>query len=226
MKRENMQWIILNSIFLIIFNVAFFLLGGTDRKVSVWISYGFIHFACFMLLLTPKLTRGEKSWTALGFPLYVVSATYFLIALFIGVLFILIAPEGYTAALLIQLCIAGLYGIVLFANLIANEYTADAEEKRQYQVAYIKEVSVKLKELLENIGDKEVKKKVERVYDAIYSSPTKSHPDLAQIEEDILKSIRALERVISAGDKDEIINLARSLETAIDERNGRLKRYH
>ena len=226
MKIENLQWIILNSIFLIVFNALFFVLGGTDRNTSVWISYGFIHFAYFMLLLTPRLTRGEKSWSALGFPLYVISSFYFLVELFIGSAFILIAFENYTGTFLIQLCIAGLYGIILFANLIANERTADAVAKRQVQISYIKDASVKVKGLLERISDKEAKKKVERVYDALYSSPVRSHPDLEVAENGILQSIRALEEAVSAGQNNGIIDLAGSLEIAIGERNRRLATYN
>jgi len=226
MKIENLQWIILNSIFLIVFNALFFVLGGTDRNTSVWISYGFIHFAYFMLLLTPRLTRGEKSWSALGFPLYVISSFYFLVELFIGSAFILIAFENYTGTFLIQLCIAGLYGIVLFANLIANERTADAVAKRQVQISYIKDASVKVKGLLERISDKETKRKVERVYDALYSSPVRSHPDLDSVEVRIERSIHELENAVSTGNRDNIVSLADSLEAAINDRNTQLKTFN
>ena len=217
-----MLWLILNSIFLIVFNALFFVLGGTDRNASVWISYGFVHFAYFMLILTPKLTRGKKSWTELGFPLYFISAIYFLVAYVIGAIFILIAPEGFTIAFAVQLCIAGMYGTALVSNMIANERTAEAETIRKTQISYIKEASVKVKSLLDNVSDKEAKKKVERVYDALYSSPVRSHPDLEVEESLILRSIRALEEAVSSGHKDGIIDLASSLETAIGERNRRL----
>jgi len=222
MTREAMLWLILNSIFLIVFNALFFVLGGTDRNASVWISYGFVHFAYFMLILTPKLTRGKKSWTELGFPLYFISAIYFLVAYVIGAIFILIAPEGFTIAFAVQLCIAGMYGTALVSNMIANERTAEAETIRKTQISYIKEASVKVKSLLDGISDKEAKKKVERVYDALYSSPVKSHPELEDVEYRIQSSIRALEEVVSSGNKDGIIDLASSLETAIGERNRRL----
>ena len=224
--RENLLWIVLNSIFLIVFNALFFVLGGAERNASVWISYGFIHFAYFMLLLTPKLIHTGRSAAVFGFSLYVISAVYFLVELFVGTVFILIAPEGYTAAFLVQLFIAGLYGIVLSAYLIADERTAGAEAKRQVSISFIKDASSKLKGLLESIGDKEAKKKVERVYDALYSSPVKSHPDLEQIETRILQSIRALEDAIASGNKDGIISLAGSLETTIDERNRQLRMYN
>ncbi len=223
MKKTNVLWIILDLIFLIIFNALFFVLGGTEHNVSVWMSYGFIHFAYFMLLLTLVLIRKGKSVAVFGFSLYSISTAYFFIELVTGIIFILVSPESYTAALLVQLCIAGLYGIMLISNMIANERTADAEEKRHYQIAYVKDASAKLKGLLESISDKEAKKKVERVYDAVYSSPIKSHPNLAQMENRILQSINELEDEVSAGNKGNIISLANSLLAAGNERNMRLK---
>ena len=223
MKKQNYLWTILCLIFLIIFNVAFFLLGGVERKMSVWLSYGFIHFAYFMLIITPCLVRQGKNADVFGFSLYSLSSTYFLVEFIIGICFILVSLNGIKAALLIQLCMTGLYGITLISHLIANERTADAEEKRQYQIAYVKDASAKLKGLMEAIGDKEAKKKVERVYDAVYSSPVKSHPDLAQIENHILQAIKELEDVVSTGDNEKIISQATSLLSTVNERNTWLK---
>ena len=223
MKKTNVLWIILGLIFLVIFNVVFFVLGGTEHYASVWISYGFIHFAYIMLLLTPILTRKGKSSAVFSISLYSISSVYFLVELFIGVVFILVSPVGYKAALIVQICIVGLYGIMLIPNMIANERTADAEESRHYQIAYVKDASVKLKILSDIILDKEAKKRVERVYDAVYSSPVKSHPNLAQIENRILQSITELEDAVSEENNDNIKSLANSLLNAVNERNMRLK---
>ena len=107
--------------------------------------------------------------------------------------------------------------------MLANEYTADAEEKRQTQIVYVKDASAKLKILLENVSDKEAKKKVERVYDAVYSSPVKSHPDLAQKENNMFQAINELEHAVTAGDKERIISMANVLLVSINERNNLLK---
>jgi len=107
--------------------------------------------------------------------------------------------------------------------MIANERTADAEEARQYQVTYVKTASAMLKGMLDAVNDREAKKKVERVYDAVYSSPVKTHPNLAQLEDKIIQSINELEDAISDGDRDNIISLANSLLNAVNERNMRLK---
>ena len=226
MKRINILWGILNLIFLIVFNALFFGLGGVNHHVSVWMSYGFIHFAYFMLLLTPKLIREGKSAAVFGFSLYSISATYFLIEFVTGIIFILISPESYKAAFLVQLCIAGLYGIILVSHMLSNEYTANAEEKRQHQITYVKDASAKVKSLLENISDKEAKKAVERVYDAIYSSPVKSHSLVERKETRIRQSVNELADAVETGNKEEIITIANSLLFSINERNNLLKSFH
>jgi hypothetical protein len=226
MTKEGKQWMILNSIFLIVFNLLFFVVGGFGHPASGWISYVFIHFAYSMLLLTPRWIRSGKSEAVFGFSLYLISATYFLVELFIGSIFILVAPEDFKVAFAVQLCLAGLFGIMLVLHMIANEWTADAEEKRQPQIAYIKNASLTVKGLLDRINDKEAKRKVERVYDALYSSPVKSHPELEEVEYHIQSVIRALEDAVSSGNNDSMMSLADSLETTIDERNRRLRIYN
>ena len=223
MKKINVLWIILDLIFLVIFNAIFFIAGGVDHYPSVWLSYGFIHLAYFMLLLTPLFIRKGKSTSVFGFSLYAISSGYFIIEFIIGIIFILISSESYKVALLVQLCIAGLYGIMLIANMIANEHTANAEVERLNQIEYVKDASARIKRMVEQINDKETKKKVEKVYDEIHSSPVKSHPDLAQMESHILLSINDLDDAISKENKESIISLASSLLAAINERNSRLK---
>ena len=199
------------------------MVSGFKNSASILISYCFIHFAYLMLITTPLLIRKSKSAHVFGYSLYTISAVYFLIQFIIGIIFIIISPKSTTIAFLIQLCIAGLYGIILIANLIANEHTANAEEKRQHKIAYVKDASAKLKILLENISDKEAKKQVERVYDAVYSSPVKSNQNLAIIEYNIIESINKLEDEIYAKNNENIVTLAKLLLNEINERNIRLK---
>jgi len=222
MKKTSALWIILDLIFIVIFNTIFFVVGGIKHNVSIWASYGFIHFAYLMLLFTTKLIRKGKSSAVFGFSLYSISATYFLIEFITGIVFILFYSENYKVVFLVQLCIAGLYGIMLVSNMIANEHTANAEEERQYQIAYVKDASSRIKGLFDKISDKEVRKKIENIYYVIYSSPVKSHPELVQIEQRILASIDELENEISTGNKESIISLSNTLLSAVNERNMRL----
>ena len=223
MKKTKSLWIILNSVFLIVFNTLFFVLGSIEYNASSWISYVFIHFAYLMLLLTPKLIREGKSSAIFGFSLFSISAVYFMVEFVTGIVFILISPESYQAALFIQLCIAGIYVAMLVSHMIANERTASVEERKQNQIGYVKDASMKLGSIIYIISDKETKKRVEKAYDALYSSPVKSHPNLEQIEKRILLSINDLSVAVSAGNKERIVSLADSLLIAINERNSQLK---
>ena len=226
MKRKNALWIILEIVFPAIFNVIFFTVGGTVHIASVWISYAFIHFAYLMLLLTPKLIRQGKSSTVFGFSLYSISSVYFLVEFIAGMVFILLSPEKYLFAFILQLCIAGLYVIVLVSNLIANEHTAKAEEERQNQILFIKDISAKIKKLIKSAKDKEAKKNLEQLYDAVSSSPVKSHPNLKETEDRILFSIHLLEESIASGNKDDVTVTVQSLLMSMEERNNLLKMLH
>jgi len=226
LKKTNTLWVMMDSIFLIIFNALFFVLGGTDHTMSVWISYGFVHFAYFMLLATPFLVREGKSAAVFGFSLYAISSMYFFIELIAGVIFILVSPEGYKATLLVQLCIAGVYAVLLIFNMIANERTAEAEEKRQYEIDYVKKAAGEIASIMNGINDRDTKRKVEKVYDAINASPVKSHPNLLPLESQVLVAITNLRGVIGTNNKENIISQSDALLTMINERNRQLKLFN
>ena len=90
----------------------------------------------------------------------------------------------------------------------------------------LKDSSVKIKNLLDNIKDRETKKNIERVYDLFNSSPVKSHPNLIEIEERILTTIKELEHTVTTEDTEGIISTANSLQVLIKERNSLLRSLH
>lgn len=62
---------------------------------------------------------------------------------------------------------------MLIANMIANENTADSTERHEDEVAYIKEF-LRVKMLVGKSTDRNANKEMERVYDLLHSSPSKS----------------------------------------------------
>ena len=226
MKKTNVLWVIAFLLFLSIFNTIFFTCGGINRTVSVWISYGFIHYAYLMLLANSFLIKGGKSAAVFGFSLYSISSVYFIVGLITGVIFILVSPTDYKAAMLVQLFIAGLYTVMLISNIIANEHTAEAEEKRQYQIDYVKNAKAEMSSILNAIKDSDVKKKPQKVYDAINASPVKSYPSLSSLETQILIAITIMKKTISDNNKEEIILQSETLLTMVNERNRQLRLLH
>ena len=223
MKKTNTLWVILDLIFLIIFNAVFFIAGGTQHPTSVWISYGFIHFSYLVLVITPFLVRKGASAAVFGFSLYSISSVYFFIELVAGIIFILISSENYKAALLVQLVIAGAYAACLVTNMIANEHTADSQEKRQYQIDYIKKASTEMASILNSTTDRALKKKLEKVYDALSTSPVKSHRDVLQLESQIVSGISDLHTACQLNVNETVGTQADSLLALVEERNRQLK---
>jgi hypothetical protein len=224
MKRANIYWLLLDSLFLIVFNLLFFMLGDIgDATTSVWISYGFIHFAYLAMLLTPLLVRRSSAEQDYRRPLYAITSGYFLIELLAGVTLILIAPETAKVTIIIQVILAALFLGYLLMHLIASEHTAENVERHEVELQYVKESSAMLQSVLSRISDKTAAKKVERVYDLIHSSPVKSAGNVRSfLEQQIISEIGRLDS-IGVNETEQIIATADKIYQLAEERNRQLK---
>lgn len=223
MNKKSVLWILLGPIFLAVFNTVFFVAGGTDHTASVWISYGFIHFAYLMVLVTPFLIRKSSSAAVFGFSLYSISSTYFLLEFVVGLVFIFMKSETYKSALIVQAIIAGIYAILLLSHLIANEHTADSVERHEEEVAYIKTASSRVKALVGKAKDKKANKQIEKAYDTLHSSPTKTVATVRSIESSVMNKVAELEGAVSDQDAATIITIAGEIVTLMEERNRKLR---
>lgn len=223
MNKTKIYWLLLNSIFLILFNLFFFLLKGPVLQTSAWISYGSIHFAYFMLLATPYFVKKGSASADYGRPLFMTTISYFLLALVVGVVLILVSPQSYTASLLVQATLAAVFGAVLIANLIANEHTAGNFKRKEIELFYVKEASSKLNYLMNKLPDKNYRKFVERAYDLIHSSQVRSSPEVSFIEQSVFNEISRLEELIRDKNLDGIESVSEKICDLAEERNRKLR---
>lgn len=223
MNKKNVLWLLLDLVFLVIFNVVFFVLGGTEHPASVWISYGFIHFSYIMLMITPKLIRKSSSSAVFGFSLYSISSAYFLIAFIVGVIFVFVRSESYKVSLVSQVIIAGLYLIMLISHMIANEHTADSIERHEMELQYVKESSAKIKGIMGSVEDRKLKKQIEKAYDLIHGSQTKWNSAARDYELTVMDLLEVLEQNIKRND---LVAASTTLDKIIknaEERNRRVR---
>lgn len=99
-------WLILDAIFLIVFNVCFFILIADAEELppSIWISYAFIHLSYILLLSTPFLVRqGNRAVADYRRPLYLGTWTYFVVTLVVNLAFILVSLNSVLIQLFEQL---------------------------------------------------------------------------------------------------------------------------
>ena len=221
--KKNILWILLDLVFIVVFNVVFFVAGGTSYPASVWISYAFIHLAYLMLLATPILTRKSSSAAVFGFSLFTISSVYFIVEFIVGLVFILIKQDTVKTALIVQVIIAGIYLIILLSNLIANENTADSVERHEQEVAYIKQATSRVKLLQDKLDSKEANRKIEEAYDALHSSPTKTADTVRYTEASIREAVTDLEEAVRAKDEATAIAKAQQIISLTEERNLNLR---
>lgn len=223
MNKKSVLWILLDLVFLIVFNIVFFVMGGAQHPASVWISYGFIHFAYIMLVVTPFLIRKSSSAAVFGFSLYSISSAYFFAAFIVGVIFIAVHPENYKWSLIVQVVIAGFYAIMLISNMIANEHTADSIERHEMELQYVKESSAMLKGIMEMAPDKALKKKIEKAYDLLHSSQVKSSGAVRDYEVTVMDLIEVLEQNVARNDVAAANTTLDIIMKNANERNRRLR---
>lgn len=220
--KKAVLWIILDLIFLAIFNTVFFMVGGNDHPASVWLSYGFIHVAYLMVLATPLLVRKSSSAAVFGFSIYSISSAYFLVELVTGLVFIFKRSESLKIPLVTQVILAGIYAVILLSTLLVNEHTADAVEKREAEVSYIKTAASRVKLLLGKVSDKKADKAIERAYDMLHSSPTKSIHAVHSIETQVINKVTELEEAVLADRTADVTELSNEIIRLMEERNRKL----
>lgn len=214
--------ILLKLVFPVIFNIVFFLVAGTEHPASVWIAYGFIHFAYLMVLFVPSLAGKSCNAATFGFSLYSVSTIYFLTEFVVGLIFIFIGSDSYKPSLIVQVIVAGAYVALLSANLIANEHTADSITRHNTEVAYIKDTASRIKLLIGRSSDKKANKELEKTYDLLHSSPTRSSNTVKVLEAEIKNKVTELEKAVAGDEIASIITITNEIIMVTEERNRRL----
>jgi len=199
MKNKALT-ILMDIVFLIVFNVIFFVVIGTDRGAAGWVCYAFIHVAYLALILTRFAIKDGKSKAVFGFSLYWLSSIYFVLELIVGLTFLLVNQIGFKISLLVQLIMFGIYLVLFIANMRANESTAAAEEKRAGEQQFVRFATLRLQSVFGNVTDPTLKKKVEKAYDTIRTSPVGTVAEAWEAENAIVQMIGQLEVAVAGGD--------------------------
>lgn len=223
MKKSKILGAAIYVIILALFNALFFGLGGAERPASVWIAYGFIHFALVMMIITPFITQKGTDRATYAASMETITLVYLIIAVIVGVIFILLSLEGYKLSLFLQLVLAAIYLIILFSNMIADSHTAQAVEKHEAELVYVKESCSRLKAVLNEVSDKQLHRQVEQAFDLIQSSPVKSNHTVYGIEREVMEEIENLSSAVHSGNGAAVSSSADKIVKLASERNRLLR---
>lgn len=176
-----------------------------------------------MLLLTPLFVRRGSAQSDYRRPLYVISSAYFSISFIMGLVIILLNPDGYKGTMLINVALFGIYAVVLLTNLLANEHIAEQEAKREIELKYVKEASAALKIMMGSVKDYNTIKRIESAYDLISTSPANSSPSVRSLEESIIQEIADLVEMNPNSDQERIKSAIDVIISMATKRNAKLQ---
>lgn len=213
------------SIFILFFNVLFFILKGFDNPASVWISYGFINGSYLILALTSFLNKGNNGLTALSATNYLINAKYFIAEFVVGLIFICLSLEGYVLALVVQMIMLAIYLILIFGNQMANTATQETMAKQNKDSVYFFMIAQKIKSRMYNIEDKVLRNKVIECYDAISYSPKESCPESEDAERKLECTVEDLAIAIDEANNEQIDTLCKRTVSLLKDRNAVVQRF-
>ena len=228
--KANILKIVIGLIFLIVFNVCFFLLGGTERTDTEWVCYGFIHAAYLCLLVTPLLCNSGKGEAILSASLYLRALFYFFTELAIGLGFI--AYNAYNPIpivwpVILQGILLSVFLILQFMSVLTNDATKASLAKQRQERVYIRSLAENLKEAMRQVNDPTLRKQISNCYESLSSSSLESFPEAIDAELELENAVNTLCSFVEQGDTRDISEQIQKVQVAMKHRNQaiRIARY-
>ncbi len=221
--KENSFKIIIALIFLIAFNALFFILGGTERTQTEWISYGFIHAAYLLLLMTPLFCNADRGQTVLSATLYLHALMYFFLELIVGIGFIWYNPPSITWPAIIQGGMLVIFLVIHLMSVLANDATKASLSKQRKERIYIRSLAEDLHEAMHKVTDPDLRSQIADCYETMNRSTLESFPEAEDAEMALEDAVTNLCTCIEQGDETRVKQSITSVQTAIKKRNRAIK---
>ena len=209
--KKKVLLLILESLFVIIFNVMFFLLGGHEgARASRWISYAGIHIAYALMIITPILLKHSKTDTAFGFPISAISAVYFVAEFLLALIFVLFNPVGWKACFLMQLILLAIYAVFVLVLLISDVSAREKEAKKLQTGKFVGDAKDELTAIMKKTRNSDIIAVLDTVREKLEISSLDSVAEALPVEDEFMKQLKRIK--VSAEMKD----LARVTDDAQD----------
>lgn len=211
--------IVVYVLMILVFNIIFFLVGGTDRTTSTWIAYAFTHIAFIVSYVAPLYCKNYKRIPENLITIYVFAWLYSIIAIILNAFIILLELKGIKLCIILNVVLLVIYILQLILNLNVN-YTVEKNlETIDAERQFVRDVSAKLNMCMRTVSDHEVRKNLEKAYDAVRTSPLHSNANCMDYEVEIIRLASLLEQKVDAEAYDEAVKIAGDIVKNTKKRN-------
>lgn len=144
---------------------------------------------------------------------------YALLTIILSIILIIINPLTIVSSVIIQIIIHGIFFVLMLTNQLADNTTESLEKNQNNKIQDIRKISNKLSNLLLEIKDDKLYKKVEKIYDSSRSLKVNIKGSSEEIDSVILNLIDLLKIKINENNFTEIENVITDIKSKFIERN-------
>lgn len=221
MKPISLPKKIVYALVLIFLNVWFYTQNVPFHTAAAWISYLFAHIAFLAMVFAPLLTtpgiRAEDS----RFNLQMIAVIYFLAEVLAVWVFSEVLPFGWRLALVLQLAALIVFVVLVFGSAAADRDTEQAARRKKAEVGRLRECCAVLEDVMPQMNDPAQRRQVKLLYDQLHASPTRSVPEVQELEQSILEGLEQLQELQQ--DASAFDAKVQSLQAQVVKRNQILK---
>jgi len=221
MKRKLLFFLYF-SIFPILFVGTYFLLIEKSSATR-WISFSGVLLAYFFMVLSVFSIPRTKGGVIYGYPKIYVAHSFFVAEFIVGVAFIVINNKSFRIPLIVQCIIIGFYVAYYVILVLSEDYSIQLDRVDARNIYFIKNASYILQEAMSKVADREKKKIIESLYDAVRGSDVKTIAEVYEEECRLMEIVNKIGSDALTMEKDDISNLVDQGRSLLKSRNNKIR---
>lgn len=190
--KANIIKVVIGLLVLTLFNVLFFLFGGTQRSTTEWVCYGFIHIAFFCLAFTHLFFRARKGETVLTASLHLWAIAYFIAELATGIVFLWYNPASPFWPVAVQSTLLVIFLVFQMMGILANDDTKASLAKQRGERVYIQSLAENLREAMRQVNDPSLRNQMIVCYESLSNCSLESFPEAMDAERELEDAVNTL----------------------------------
>lgn len=191
MKNNKILYGIIGIVALAMINLIIYI-SIKEYTTARWINIAGLNLSVIIFWGSGIVTSNRDEKFIEYFRLPIVLA-YSSITFLLSIIFIIIGIKSIQVSLTMQIILLCIFIIAITINKMANNVSIEISRENKSSYNKIAEMTKKIEQIMNNIDDRDVYKKVEKMYDSVKNAKLTLSADSTQIDNDIIREIGKLE---------------------------------
>lgn len=191
MKNNKILYGIIGIVALAMINLIIYI-SIKEYTTARWINIAGLNLSVIIFWGSGIVTSNRDEKFIEYFRLPIVLA-YSSITFLLSIIFIIIGIKSIQVSLTMQIILLCIFIIAITINKMANNVSIEISRENKSSYNKIAEMTKKIEQIMNNIDDRNVYKKVEKMYDSVKNAKLTLSADSTQIDNDIIREIGKLE---------------------------------